>query len=89
MLNKRKVLFYVIKYENKYYCPYLSYASYTESRMMIDINNILTSDFKLATRFGDKKLAKYLADFDKSCRKDIDSNFDPSKVRVVKVYGKK
>jgi hypothetical protein len=89
MLDKRKVLFYVIKYEGKYYSPYLSYKSYTESGLMFNINNMLTPDIKLAIRIGDEELAKWLADFDTSCRITRDKNFDPSKVKIVKIYGKK
>lgn len=85
-MKKSKVLYYVIKYENKYYAPYQSKQSFDYGYEKIE--NILTNDKRLALRFGTKELAQWSANYDATAREYCDHSFDLKKARVVRVVSK-
>jgi hypothetical protein len=86
-LAMKQTLYYVIKYEGKYYAPYLK-ADVDYS----DINKMLTQDRYLAARFLSKEVARFMADQDIAYRKWMYAQsappFDPSKVKIVRVFKK-
>jgi hypothetical protein len=85
---KKEALYYVFKYEDKYYSPYASEESFNQV-YHTDVSAMLVSDRNLAIRFGDKKIAKLIHKLELDTRRLYgEDSFDPSKCRVVKVVRK-
>jgi hypothetical protein len=84
-MNNEDNCYYVIKYENKYYNPYVSTDM---DFLMEDINNICVPNRQLAIRFPTKELAVQNANADALYRQSNGTNFDKSKMKVVKVIYK-
>jgi hypothetical protein len=80
--NKKQInpaLYYVIKYGEQYYAPYMNEESYN------DITKILSYNLKLAIRIGTPELVKLLITDEISRYKPWGFSYDESKVRVVKI----
>lgn len=87
MKKVSKVLYYVIKYDGKYYAPYQNKDSFDNGHTSID--KILTADKRLALRFGEKDLAEWSMNYDAGARKYYDPSYDPSKAKIVKIVSKR
>ena len=82
----KEVLYYVLKYEDKYYAPYQSSKTYAAGR---DVQNILSSDKRLAIRFGNKDFAEDMRSQEILSRTFYrEDSFDEAKCRVVAVVRK-
>jgi hypothetical protein len=94
----KETLYYVLKYEDKYYAPYMSRKSFNP---FSKVENMLTENRKLAVRFGDKEMADDIREREVAIRNysgydslleppsdTAPSTFDPTKCRIVKVVRK-
>lgn len=83
---EKEILYYVMKYENKYYAPYQNKRSYEGYD---SVENVLSSNKRLAIRFGDKEVADSMHSeelFSRSITGQTD--FIPEKCRIVAVVRK-
>lgn len=85
-MSDKEVLYYTLKYGDRYYAPYL----HNDSRKMIEsIESMLTDKKYLAVRFGTKEIAEYFRDQEVMNRTLLgEEGFDPEQVRVVTVTKK-
>lgn len=82
----KEVLYYVLKYEDKYYAPYQSSKTYSAG---MGVQNILSSNKRLAIRFGDKEFAEEMRSQEVMSRSFYrEVSFDEEKCRVVAVVRK-
>jgi hypothetical protein len=84
--NMKESSYYVLKYGDQYYCPYLTkdYAS------MDKIANITTHDRRLAVRFPTREVAEFFLQIDAECRSfNREEGFRRELARVVKIVAKK
>lgn len=82
----KEILYYVMKYEDRYYAPYQNRQAY-DSYATVD--HVLSPNRRLAIRFGNKEVADGMRDeeiFSRSLTGQAD--FDPNKCRIVAVVRK-
>jgi len=83
---EKEILYYVMKYEDKYYAPYQnkqSYAGYSS------VENVLSTNKRLAIRFGNKEVADAMHAEELFSRAYTgQTDFIPEKCRVVAVVRK-
>jgi len=85
-MSDKEVLYYTIKYGNKYYSPYLNRD---QNRMMTSVEAMLTEKKHLAVRFGDKDTALFFKEQDIAYRTMLaEPDFQPELVKVVTVTKK-
>lgn len=83
----KQVLYYVLKYEDKYYTPYMSMAAF-DSDDGGDVDQILSPNRRLAVRFGTKEVAQTIRKMEIGIRGTYNKKFKPSKCRIFAVVRK-
>jgi hypothetical protein len=81
----KQILYFVIKYNNKYYTPFIDNKSYYSIK---DCNDSLIDDRRLALRFGSYTLAKRYIEKVIMGRVYYDCTFIMSKLKIVTIIKK-
>ncbi len=82
----KEILYYVLKYGNRYYAPYQSMKAFNDGARTLD--QALSDNKTLALRFGTRDLAEMMQEDERFNRPVFDRTFDPTKCKVVAIVKK-